>query len=198
MSEERRKFVRVSAECMVSFRIVDNAANTHLMPERYDPISSNEISDIATKIRAAGNENDKLHLELLLWLDWKVNYLIKTLIKDKDAPEFPYEAEVVDLSASGARFSSHEQMALGSKIQVRFFLPVLPFNEMVIDGVVCRSRQKESHKSLPAKFDLGVEFTNVKVLDQETIFRYVIKRERQILLAQHEKEKEVERPEIED
>ncbi|MFQ5589206.1 MAG: PilZ domain-containing protein [Nitrospiria bacterium] len=175
---------------MVSFRKLDHPDTPQHLPRNHrDPISSNEISDIAAKIRASGNENDKMTLEMLLWIDWKVNYLIKMLLKDKESVVFPYEADMVDLSASGAKFETREQVAVGSKLQIQFFLPVLPFNEMVIEGVVCRSRQKETHKGLPPRFEVGMEFTHLKEADQETIFHYVIKRERQIRQAQREEER---------
>lgn len=191
MTEDRRKYVRVSADCMITFRKIKETEdqNTSLR-EGFDPISSSEMSDIASKVHAAGNQHDEMILELLLWIDWKVNYLIKTLIKDKETLIFPHEANMVDLSATGMKFSSAEQMAVGEKLEFRFFLPVLPFNEMMLLGVVSRSRQKTYKDNLPPHFEMSVEFQNIRPSDQEIIFRYVLKRERQILQGQRENENE--------
>ena len=41
-----------------------------------------------------------------------------------------------------------------------------------------------------ARFEMGVEFNSMKESEQEFIFRYVLKRERQILQAQREEEAE--------
>lgn len=191
VSEERRQYVRVSADCMISFRKIIQSEDQNEPPrERFDPISSTEISEIASKIHAAGNQHDEMILELLLWIDWKVNYLIKNLLKDKEALIFPYEADMVDLSAAGMKFSSVEQMSVGEKLEFRFFLPILPFNELILKGVVSRSRQKTYKDHLPPCFEMSAEFEDLKSSDQEIIFRYVVKRERQILQGQREKEAE--------
>ncbi len=183
--------MRVSADCMITFRkIVDLEHNNEPSRERFDPISATEVSDIASKVHAAGDQRDEMILELLLWIDWKVNYLIKNLLKDKDALTFPHEADMVDLSAAGMKFSSNEQAAVGQHLEFRFFLPVLPFNEMILKGIVSRSRQKTYKDHLPPYFEMSVEFKDLKPSDQEILFRYVVKRERQILQAQREKEEE--------
>jgi len=178
---------------MINFRkLADTEVEDKSKPsrERFDPISSIEISDIASKVHAAGDQRDEMILELLLWIDWKVNYLIKSLLKDKEALTFPHEADMVDLSAAGMKFYSDEQVAVGQKLEFRFFLPVLPFNEMILQGVVSRSRQKNYQDHLPPNFEMSVEFEGLKPSDQEIIFRYVAKRERQMLQLQREKEYE--------
>lgn len=191
VTEERRKYVRVSADCMITFRkIVDSEDINEPSRERFDPISSTEISDIACKVHAVGDQRDEMMLELLLWIDWKVNYLIKSLLKDKEALTFPHEADMVDLSAAGMKFSSDEQVALEQQLEFRFFLPVLPFNELILKGVVSRSRQKTYKDHLPPLFEMSVEFQNLKPPDQEILFRYVVKRERQILQGQREQDNE--------
>lgn len=191
MTEDRRKYVRVSADCMITFREIKKTEDQNTpLREHFDPISSTEMSDIASKVHATGNQHDEMILELLLWIDWKVNYLIKSLIKGKETLIFPHEANMVDLSATGMKFSSAEQIAVGDKLEFRFFLPVLPFNEMMLLGVVNRSRQKTYKDNLPPHFEMSVAFQGIRSSDQEIIFRYVLKRERQILQGQREKETE--------
>jgi len=191
VSEERRQYVRVSADCMITFRKIKGTEDQKKeVREHFDPISSTEISDIASKVHASGNQHDEMILELLLWIDWKVNYLIKNLLKDRETLIFPYEADMVDLSAAGMKFSSSEQMALGDEIEFRFFLPILPFSEMILKGVISRSRQKTYQDNLPPHFEMSVEFEDLKRSDQEIIFRYVVKRERQILQAQRKQDDE--------
>ena len=191
MSDERRKYVRVSADCMISFRILSDTEDEHKSSrDRFDPISSIELSDITSKVHAEGDQRDEMILELLLWIDWKVNYMIKTLLKGKEAVIFPFEADMVDLSAAGMLFSTFEQVPLHATLEFRFFLPVLPFNEMILRGIVNRSRQKTVKMDSVARFEIGVEFQSMKESEQEFIFRYVLKRERQILQAQREEEAE--------
>lgn len=188
MDETRREFVRVTADCPILYRVVDSDDHRELKSDRFDPISSIETHDIASKIHTGGEHRDDLILELLLWIDWKVNYLIKTRSRDKERERFPYEAVMVDLSASGMRFFSDRQEPTGSKIQFRFILPILPFKEMTIDGEVIHSRQKGNDEDSSSQFEIGVEFSDMKESDQESLFSYVIKRERQIRYEQNEQD----------
>jgi len=191
MNDERRKFVRVSADCSISFRKSGDADHkSQAGYEKNNPISSFEVSGIASKIRTHGDQREDLILELLLWIDWKVNYLIQAMAEDKRKSGFPYEAYMIDLSGDGMRFSSYEQAAVGAILQFRFFLPLLPFKEMVIEGVVNRIRQRAVEEDSTPLFEMGVQFVNPKASDQETIFRYVAKRERQLLHEQRERETE--------
>lgn len=186
MSEERRNFIRVSSDCMIAFRKKTSHSDNEnkLSANRFHAIASTEISDIASRLHLIGDQRDEMIVELLLWIDWKVNYLMKALIEDKEGLEFPHEAVLLDLSASGMKFTTHEQVEVGTDLQLRFFLPVLPFNEMILCGAVTRSKQQETKIGLLARYEIGIEFSSdISESDQESIFRYVLKRERQMLQA---------------
>ena len=60
---------------------------------------------------------------------------------------------------------------------------------MILEGIVTRSEQKDTKIGLLAKYEIGIEFSStISESDQESIFRYVVKRERQMLQASRDEE----------
>lgn len=185
MDDSRRQFIRVSADCPILYRVIQPDDPIQLETDHFDPISSIETHDIASNLRSEGEHRDDRILELLLWIDWKVNYLIKERSRDKDRTLFPYEAVMVDLSGSGMRFSSHRKEEARTLLQFRLILPILPFKEMTFNGEVVHLRKKKREDTSP-RYEIGVEYSDIKETDRESLFRYIVKRERQIRYDQRE------------
>ena len=188
MSDDRRRLVRVSADCPVLYRVIGSDPSRQLERDRFDPISSAETFALSSKVGPSANQRDDRIMEMLLWIDWKVNYLIKTLPQEKEKSFFPHEAVMVDLSASGMRFSSTRKEPIGAKLEFQFFLPILPFKEMIIEGEILRSREKKFDVGLSSPFEMAAEFKGVRETDQDALFRYIVKRERQIRHEQRDQE----------
>ncbi len=182
MDAEQRQFVRVSADCPVRYRIIDTNDSSPMKPDVFDSFSSMEVREIASKSHAHQEEADRHMMNMLLWLDWKVTYLIKLLAEDKDQSFFPHQAVVSDLSASGMKFIVPNVEPKGTKLQIRLILPILPFKELILEGEVVRTREKKQTRDVQDQTDLemGVAFRDLKESDQEDLFRYIIKRERQV------------------
>ncbi|MFQ5598213.1 MAG: PilZ domain-containing protein [Nitrospiria bacterium] len=188
MEESRRAFVRVTADCPILYRVVDTDDKSPFDHDCYDPISSIETQQIMAKIHTDNAQRDDQILELLLWIDWKVNYLIKTRSREKERERFPYEAVMVNLSASGMRFHTDKQESPGTRLEFRIILPILPFKEMTLIAEVIHIKQKTSKKNNIPQFEVGIKFLDLKHADQESLFSYIVKRERQIRHAQHKQE----------
>lgn len=187
MEESRRSFVRVSADCPVLYRIIVSDEDLDQKNDRYDPISSIETHSIASTMHSESDPQINKIVELLLWIDWKVNYLIKERARDREKAFFPLEAVMVDLSASGMRFSSQRKEAVHTRLQFKFLLPILPFKEMTLNGEVVHLKERRTKNSTPI-YEIGVEFSRIDPSDQESLFSYVVKRELQIRHEQREKE----------
>lgn len=174
----RREYIRVPAECPVIFRIVDP-----LVPKRNSKKSIHHIPSLPsfdlTKTKGTEEGVNPQIIELILWLDWKMNYLFKTLTKSQDAEVFPYQAVIMDLSASGMRFSTAEEVKAKAILEFEFILPILPFREMSLVGEVVRCVRSQKEE-LSGEFEVAVEFQRMKEPDREHIIHYVVKRQLQI------------------
>ena len=186
MDDSKRGFVRVSADCPILYRVVQADDKIQLGTDRFDPISSIETHDIATKLYSEGEHRDDRILELLLWIDWKVHYLIKERSRDRDRALFPYEAVMVDLSGSGLKFSSHRKEGVRTLLQFRLILPILPFKEIIFNGEVVHLKEKKRADQPFFQYEIGVEYSDIKESDRESLFAYIVKRERQIRYEQRE------------
>ncbi len=188
MDETRREYIRVSAACPILYRVVDSEYDVDQGNSGFNPISLIEAPQIASKIDVGGDQRDEQMLELLLWIDWKVNYLIKAQSRERDRKLFPHEGIITDLSGSGLGFSSERAEQVGIKLRFKLILPVLPFNEMSIDGEVIHSEQQGWNEDSTPKYEVGAKYTDIKEADRESIFRFIVKRERKIRSEQRERE----------
>ncbi len=175
----RRGYIRVPAECPVIYRIIDP-----LVPKRNPKNNVHHIPSLPpfelTQNKYGTDERmDQQILEIILWLDWKMNYLFKTLTRAQDAEVFPYQAVLMDLSASGMRFSTSKEIKAGTLLEFEFILPILPFQEIVLVGEVIRCTPFD-REVLSNGYELAIEFRQVKESDREHIIRYVVKRQLQL------------------
>ncbi len=186
MTETNREYIRVNAACPILYRVLDAEENVEQNADfeksRFDPLSLIGSHQIASTLDVVGDPKDGQMLELLLCIDWKLNYLIKTQSREEDKKLFPHEGIVNDLSGSGLGFSSERAEAVGTKLQFKLILPVLPFSEMHIDGTVIRSVEKGCNEDSTLKYEIGLEYSEIRAADREAIFRFIVKRERQIRL----------------
>lgn len=175
--EDRREYIRVPAECLVIYRTVDPS-----VPERNPTKKAYHIPSLPpidlTQTRGTEEGVNPQVIELILWLDWKMNYLFKALTQSKDAEVFPYQAVIIDLSASGMRFSTEREVKAKSIIEFEFILPVLPFREISLVGEVVRCVR--SDKEFSRDYEVSIEFRQIKDPDREHIIRYVVKRQLQL------------------
>lgn len=174
----RREYIRVPSECPVLYRIVDPLAPKRNSKNTVQHIPSLPLDLTQNKFGAEEGMNQQV-IELILWLDWKMNYLFKTLTRTKESEVFPYQAVLMDLSASGMRFSSSKETPFKTLLEFEFILPILPFQEVVLTGEVIRC-VPSGDKALPKEYEIAVEFRRIKESDREHIIRYVVKRQLQL------------------
>ncbi|GEM_PF-1609361 len=174
----RREYIRVPSECPVIFRIVDPQAPKRNPKNTVHHIPSLPPFDLTQKYGAEEGVNGQI-IEAILWLDWKMNYLFKTLTRAEDSEVFPYQAVLMDLSASGMRFSTSKEINPNTLLEFEFILPILPFQEIVLTGEVIRCVRSDN-EAAPEEYEIAVEFRRIKESDREHIIRYVVKRQMQL------------------
>jgi len=174
----RREYIRVPAECPVLYRIVDSFAPKRNPKKPIHHIPSLPPFDLTQNKGIEDGLNPQI-IELILWLDWKMNYLFKTLTKSQDAEVFPYQAVILDLSASGMRFATGTGVKPKTILEFEFILPILPFREISLRGKVVRCVRSDKEE-LSGEYEVAVEFRRIKEPDREHIIRYVVKRQLQL------------------
>ena len=183
--EERRHSVRVLADCPAVYRVVDPNGPKRIEEKRSGlyHIPALPQFDTAEKLYKklhgqASPQSDPDMMEMMLWLDWKISFMIKTLPQCSDEEVFPYRALVKDLSAEGMRVYTADAPKMGSVLECELILPVLPFREMFLKGeVVWFNNLKED--SVYA-YEVGLNFKEISEPDREQVISYSVRRQMQL------------------
>lgn len=136
------------------------------------------------EIELEGNEKDRAFAKLLLNLDRKLNLIISSLIEGKGSLDLP-KVRRVNISASGARFSSEEKIEVGTKLWIKIFLSIYPFSPLYLIGDVVRS-EKASIKGDESAYMTAIKYANLSEDERERIIRYVLFNQRETLKARRE------------
>ncbi len=182
--EERRHSVRALADCPAMYRMMDPNG-----PKRVEAQKSGRYPiPVLPRMDTAEKLYKKLHgqtehasdpdvMELLLWLDWKISFMIKALPQGQDEVIFPNRTTVKDLSADGLKVHVAEAPKLGDLLELELILPVLPFREMFLAGEVMWLNPKAESVCY---CEVGLAFRGINWHDQEHIISYVVKRQMQL------------------
>ncbi len=179
---EKRKVVRVGVECTAIYRIVPQGTPRKLEARRSAMyhIPSIPASEAVEKLSNQAKDTDPEVKELLLWLDWKISFAIKTLSQKQDESLFPHRAMMVDLSASGMMFLTPSSLNAGEMLEFQMILPVIPFREMTVPGQVTWCMPIKEDASQKIDYMVGILFCDLAEDDRECIIHYVVQRQLQV------------------
>lgn len=177
-NRDRREYGRVAAECPMMYRIIHSNEEGFQENQLYR-VPSVPFLEIGEKIYAQQEQTDQI-LELLLWLDLKVSFLIKNLQAGKEKDLFPDQGMIIDISVSGMKFRTAKRLDAGTRLVSEFVLPTIPFREMFLACEVIRSYPAKKPARSGAEYDVCVKFEGVKEPEREQIIRYVVKRQMQL------------------
>jgi hypothetical protein len=118
--------------------------------------------------------------ELFLWLDWRINSLIKMMSKAEDERAFPLRALIVNISASGLKFYTDENLSPRATLEFQIILPVVPFKELLLRGDVTWVKPRPKRGEGEYAYEAGLNFNEISEGDRDHIIRYGISRELQI------------------
>lgn len=176
--KNRREYIRVPAELPVIFRIIDPDDTTPniIKTQSFYHLSSLLSSDAAERGYQREETTDPQLREMIQLLDWKIHYLVRLIEETKSRAIFPYQGVILDISASGMRISTSQEIRGDTSLEFEIALPLLPFREMVLPAKVLRVSMIE-----PSPYFLvGCSFEDIHESDREQIIRYVLKREMQL------------------
>jgi hypothetical protein len=182
MEKDNRSYHRIPTECPALYRIIDPKKNDDAKGKwgrlaHLSPISSFEGMESSHR---QNDHVDPFVLELFLRLDWRMNYLIKMMTQKEDLELFPCRAVIVDISASGMKIFGTEIPPTGTSLEFQFVLPIIPFKELFLIGKIIRTSPKELTSNPEFKYEIAIEFEDLKEMDREHLIHYVVKRELQL------------------
>jgi len=175
--------IRVATECQAIFRVIDQNA-----PQQSDgrtplfhvpAFPSLDAIDPAEKLYEKRKDLDADIVELLLCIDWKINFLIKVLSPIHDDAIYPYRAVILEISMNDIKISSSHPVEIGTLIELHFVLPTLPFKEMFLKGEVIAFNAGE--------YLLTISAEHLKAPDQEHLLQYLVRRQFQLQRKHHTK-----------
>ena len=126
---------------------------------------------------------DPLLLQMVTRIDWMLTSILRTLGKDKSLKGAIPELAKVNLSGSGIRFFSEQEIPVNSFLVLRLVLR--PFIPLQAVGKIIRS--KTAQQGEVAGFELAVEFTQIAPDDREAIIRHVLRTEATLQRLRHRK-----------
>lgn len=182
MEEDHRGYHRISTECPALYRVLDPAARNDFRGSGGKLAQLSPISDFEGRENTY-RQNDDINsyvLDLFLRLDWKVNCMIKMMTEKEDRVIFPFRAAIVDISASGMKIFGAEAHPQGSCLEFQFVLPIIPFRELYLEGKAVWVVKKDLSGIPEFKYEIGIEFENIKEADREYLIHYVVKRDLQL------------------
>ncbi|MCB2188679.1 MAG: PilZ domain-containing protein [Deltaproteobacteria bacterium] len=172
-----REFFRYPARLAVRFG-PDTAAGRGAMAINLDMWQlQSQLEAKALESLEAGALDDNLKplLDILRWMDFKLDMILHHLRLQEMGVHFPLSAQTVDVSGSGFSLAQGDDLATGSRVLVQLLLPDQPTRPVYAVGEVVRSGGD------PGQPAVGVNFVEIAEVDRERIVRYTFQRQRQEL-----------------
>lgn len=165
MSEEKRTFSRVSVRIKGYARVMHNLESP--------PIFTGDTVD-----EGAGCEdffrNSKLPEDLTRFLaemDRKVDRILGLLSQDRIRSDFPFDIEIMELSAAGIKFRTKEKLSLDAPLEIVLLLSYAP---MKMAGSKGRILGLDKDTQL-----YRFEFVDTRAADMEAIVQFVFREQRE-------------------
>ena len=177
-SDERRNDFRADVPVCLSVDVPVglsyesvNTAEAQLAQWQWD-----ELAVTPDLVRAMVDEKDltirdPLMLQVLTRIDWLLTSVLKTLGRDKELKRAIPDFLTVNLSGSGIRFRSDQDLSVGSFLILRIILrPFIPIQAV---GKILRVRSIRDEEE--DRFEIAAEFTEIAEADREAIIRHILR-----------------------
>jgi len=145
--------------------------------------TQSQLEEAARAVKENRNISDSLLplLDVLRWLDFKVDMVLHHLRQREHDQHFPHRLETFDISGSGLGVASHGALALGQKLILAISLPNRPWRPIYARGEVVRDKQ-DAH----GQPRFGVRFSHIPEADQERLVRFTFEQQRRQLARRNQ------------
>jgi len=116
-------------------------------------------------------------------IDQKLNTILDVLACGKENSLFLKAPAKINISGSGAKFVTEENIQEGDYLEIRIVLPGCPLSVVPALGQVVHAVSSPE----PGKHDIAVHFTAISEHAREDLTRYILRMERALLRSQSER-----------
>lgn len=167
---EKREYFRVDDVFPVKIRKVDKETAKRSVIHSATGL---DIPDIAS------DETINPNLwKMLVDINSKLSLILDRL--DYSFSERP-ENRVVNMSATGIRFTEDERIETGDEVEVTMFLPTTPPVEIMTYGTAVRVDDAGN-----GKYEIALHFTDMEDTVRDEIIQYLLNRQREIIRKKRE------------
>lgn len=182
-SKERRSFVRGDFPFEVRFRAVPKEEYEAIQRtgNRYESSHKKRltIDGINADKSDKGTSLDSGLVEFLLYIDEKLDHIIKMLSEHEAAKGVFYEGKGLNISGSGMNLEVDRQVQSGQIIHANFVLSKFPLVVMDVFGEVVHVTPVEGVSK--GCYHLGIRFLNLRESDREKVIACVFKKQREAI-----------------
>lgn len=185
MSEERRRYFRISDTIGLSFQIINadgRGTADNLRPNAVNLISENDEA-IESLINAIADENPKIS-KLAALLNQKLERVASLLALESDMLDrIAHRVQDVNISACGIAFGHDERMTIGA--QVRMDITLFPSRQkMATEGVIVGCEQASKSRG---EFYCRVDFIGMSAATQEKLIQHIVQNQNASLKARKDR-----------
>ena len=177
LAEDRRSFFRIDDAFPIKVRKVSKKPSLSRFLAFYPRPVSQQLTELDT--------DEEGLLPLLQDINNKLDFLINILTLH-DEGLHTEESRAVNISASGVRLEIEEKVEVGDLVELKMLLPLCPPVAILTFGEVVRVKEKK--KDGKVLYETALVFTGLTEEVQEEIIHYTLKRQREIIRRQRERE----------
>jgi hypothetical protein len=181
LDDERRGFRRIDDRVLLDYGLIRDGepppsnAGTAAHDEAIHTLLTQSTAEVLS--RSASPELAAL-TPWLIKMDWMMELMLKTLRRmANDTLSVPRLTDV-NISASGIRFASPRQFAVGDRLALEVILP--PFVPIRVTGHVIHVVPLSTREE---RYLIGAQFIDIKADDRECLIRHILQVEAERLRA---------------
>ena len=176
-----REYFRVKASLMVRLG-PDTQKGRQAMAmdsEMWQAQSGTEQKAISIMENMSVDDEVKPLLEVMRWLDYKLDLVLHQLRTRELEEYFPLQTMTTDISGSGLGLVSAMEFEQGAGVLVALSLPDSPARPLYASGKIVRSDAVQSQNQA----EFAVHFVDITDLNRERLIRFNFRQQRRALAA---------------
>lgn len=170
VNDDRRTEIRIPMPVQFWFNILKSKREYM----RIESPASTFLESIEAGQELEGRDETE---QFLLRLDTKLDYLISLLTDNISRKDYEFKGLVIDISESGLRFISPEDLPEGAILEAGLRLPHQPHRTMDFAGEIIWGGDQTISQGDPRDV-MGLRFIDILPSDQDEIVHYIFQKQR--------------------
>jgi len=179
--QEKRRYFRVDDIIIVVAHPlnldVENAEEVikNVSSSKVVPLTETDTGEELESLDQAEHMNDKILHRMMTEIRLKLNFIINHLVMEKEGL-MSSEKRLVNISASGIRFTIEREAKVGEIMEIKMVLPTYPPVAIFAYGKVVRARKLENNK-----YEVALEYLNMTESVRNEIIQYTLSHQREMI-----------------